>query len=355
MKKILSLLAMLLVAATAWSLPFVPTTDPYATTTKWYQIQSDGTYLYTMYGSYIQGSTTPSTDDYYLWCFVGTEETGYKIFHRETQSYLWYGISLNGSEDEVSIDYVDLESENENSFYIYCIDHYYLHGQCIYVAVDQGNVTNVYGRVNSFTAVEVTVEPLTPPITITIPYESLTALDYHVPHNSLGNIEALNYTNLIDQIRTTSWCVENKSGAWETIWLDFESDVWFIPNGYILTTGLDIAMNPNRNPKEWVLYGKEFMVVAWRPRTPPTTHLISRAPPRGIATSASRCGRSMAMKVASMFSSCPSYSFSARKWKIQTSLSCRLSRQPTHHCRRPSGIRLRLMVSIYSPIRTVSM
>ena len=100
MKKILSLFAMLLVAASAWSLPFEPTTDPYATTTKWYQIQSDGTYLYSRNEISIEGSTTPSTDDSYLWCFVGTEETGYKIFHRETQSYLWYGISLNGSEDE---------------------------------------------------------------------------------------------------------------------------------------------------------------------------------------------------------------------------------------------------------------
>ncbi len=247
---------MLLVAATAWSLPFVPTTDPYATTTKWYQIQSDGTYLYTMYGSYIQGSTTPSTDDKFLWCFVGTESTGYKIFHRGTQKYLRDGVYLNGTGDEAAINYVEVESEN--SFYIYCTEQ---NGRRKYITVDQGNISNVYGHLKTFTAVEVTVEPLTPPITI--PYESLTALDYHVPHNSLGSIEALNYTKLIDKNKNTQWCVDNRSGAWETIWLDFESDVWFIPDGYILTTGLDIAMNPNRNPKEWVLYGKEFITDEW--------------------------------------------------------------------------------------------
>ena len=247
---------MLLVAASAWSLPFEPTTDPYATTTKWYQIQSDGTYLYSMYRNFLQGSTTPATDDKFLWCFVGTESTGYKIFHRDSQSYLWNGTYLNGTGDEAAINYVGVESEN--SFHIYFTDQYYHN---VYLAIDQGNVVKVYANPNSFTAVEVTVEPQTPPITI--PYESLTALDYHVPHNSLGNIEAQNYTKLIDKNKNTQWCVDNRSGAWETIWLDFESDVWFIPDGYILTTGIDIAMNPNRNPKEWVLYGKEFITDEW--------------------------------------------------------------------------------------------
>ena len=315
---------MLLVAATAWSLPFEPTTDPSLSTTKWYQIQYDGTYLYSRNDILIEGSTTPSTDDSYLWCFVGTEETGYKIFHRETQSYLWYGISLNGSEDEVSIDYVDLESENENSFYIYCIDHYYLHGQCIYVAVDQGNVTNVYGRVNSFTAIEVPVTPpptvpgdvtgdgevdiadvnaiinmmlgkatqtdagdvtgdgevdiadvnavinimlgkttpVTPPVVDPTP-QSLTATGYNTPHNTLDATGDEGYAKLVDGDRTTKWCVENRSGSWETIWIDLKSNVAFKPTSYILTTGNDTHTCPTRNPKNWKIYGRNSESESW--------------------------------------------------------------------------------------------
>ena len=86
--------------------------------------------------------------------------------------------------------------------------------------------------------------------------QTLTATGYNVPHNYLSNTGNEGYAKLIDGDKTTKWCVVNNSGSWETICLDFKSDVAFKPTSYILTTGNDTHENPNRNPKEWILYGR---------------------------------------------------------------------------------------------------
>ena len=91
----------------------------------------------------------------------------------------------------------------------------------------------------------------------------LTPTGFHVPHNTLSNTGNEGYAKLIDRDKSTKWCVVNNSGAWETIWLDFETDDWFIPKSYTLTTGNDTQKNPSRNPKEWVLYGKTLENDEW--------------------------------------------------------------------------------------------
>ena len=262
MKKILSLLAMLLVAASAWSLPFEPTTDPSATTTKWYQIKTGTHYMYSNHASWddVYPSTTASTDDYYLWCFVGTASTGYTIYNRGARAYM-NGLFVSGSPGDYELSYVEMASGN--NFYIYYNDRLGQVTQKMYIYYDNDNncFSGTNGKVDTFTSIEVTIEPPTPPTEL--PYETLTATDYNVPHNTLENVGPEGYAKLVDQDKSTKWCVVNNSGAWETIWMDFESDVWFIPNGYILTTGGDTQRYPNRNPKEWVLYGKVFKNDEW--------------------------------------------------------------------------------------------
>ena len=262
MKKFLSLFAMLLVAASAWSLPFEPTTDPSASTTKWYQIKTGTHYMYSNHASWddVYPSTTASTDDYYLWCFVGTSSTGYTIYNRGARAYM-NGLYVSGSPGDYELSYVEMASGN--NFYIYYNDRYGQVTQKMYVYYDSDNncFSGTNGKVDTFTSIEVTIEPPTPPTEL--PYETLTATDFHVPHNALSNTGDEGYKKLIDRDRTTKWRVVNNSGSWETIWLDVESDVWFIPNAYVLTTGKDTQTNPNRNPMEWVLYGKVFKNDEW--------------------------------------------------------------------------------------------
>ena len=93
-------------------------------------------------------------------------------------------------------------------------------------------------------------EPEPEPVEVT-----LTPTEANTPHNDADqNIEG--YDKLFDKNKSTKWCVVNSSGAWETIWVDFKSNVAFIPDSYIFTTGNDTYYFTGRNPKAWKIYAK---------------------------------------------------------------------------------------------------
>ena len=256
MKKILLLLAMLLVAATAWSLPFVPTTDPSSSTTKWYQIKNEDLYLYANFTSanpYLSVSTTPSTDDFHLWCFVGTESTGYKIYNRGIQAYSRQK-RVNGTGTEGDINYVEWDSGD--IFYMY----YFSGEQKYYITMtSNGYGVSTIPRV-SYTAIECDLSSHS-----AFPYNTLTPYNYRIPYNALSDTGEEGYAKLLDQDKGTQWRVENNNNLWLPIWLDFESDVPFYPFSYTLTTGRDIEQHSEFNPKEWYIYGKANKNDPWMP------------------------------------------------------------------------------------------
>ena len=84
---------------------------------------------------------------------------------------------------------------------------------------------------------------------------SFTPYDVHTPNNVNGN-QNEDYHKLFDKDRTTKWCVDNGTNEWETIWVDFKSNVAFIPTGYTMTTGNDTYSWKGRNPKKWKIYAK---------------------------------------------------------------------------------------------------
>ena len=318
-QKILVMLLLSLLSLTSRALPFVPTTDPLSSTTKWYQIKNGDMYLCSGSDESIHASFSPSTDDNYQWCFVGTESTGYKVYSRAKHRYMIYGLYLfaNTWGDEQAYNYVEVE--NENTFYIYCIDK----GLIYYLVYTEDVLHASTDKSHSYTAEEVAV---TPPPTITgdltgdglvdiadvnavinmmlgktsptaagevtgdgkvdiadvnavinimlgkttptpPPTESirptLTAIGYYTPHNKLSDTGNEGYAKLVDGDRSTKWCVENSTGAWETIWIDFKSDVAIKPTSYILTTGNDTNIYPNRNPKKWKIYGRNSDSESW--------------------------------------------------------------------------------------------
>ena len=93
--------------------------------------------------------------------------------------------------------------------------------------------------------------------------QSLTAIGYNVPHNSVSNTGDEGYAKLVDGNRNTKWCVANPTGAWETIWIDLKSNVAFKPTTYILTTGNDTQIYYRRNPKNWKIYGRNSDSETW--------------------------------------------------------------------------------------------
>ena len=93
--------------------------------------------------------------------------------------------------------------------------------------------------------------------------QSLTATGYNIPHNGIDNEGNEGYAKLVDGNKSTKWCVENKSGAWETIWVDLKSSVPFKPTSYIMTTGGDTNSFYTRNPKNWKIYGRNSESESW--------------------------------------------------------------------------------------------
>ena len=155
MKKLFLNLCLMLVAIAAQALPFVPTTNPSSSTTKWYYLKTGNNYIYSVSGYYseIDVSSTSSATDDYLWCFVGTQSSGYKIYNKKKHAYLREGM-LFGDGSSSSTNYV--EAGNGDSFYIY----FRLSNQKFYLIYDSNDgFSGENGKYNSYT-----VEEYVPPV-----------------------------------------------------------------------------------------------------------------------------------------------------------------------------------------------
>ena len=254
MKKIYLISVMLLMTLGAQALPFVPTTDPQAATTKWYFLKTNGLYIYSNESKYydLDVATESSTDNDYLWCFVGTEATGYKLYNRARQLYAANGWNVNDNGNGSDIDRV--ETTSGNNFYIY----YIMSRQKIYLCYDYSEgFIGSSAKSNSYTVEECNMQPM-----VVTPYNQLTPINFNIPQNSNDNFGNQGIFSLFDKSRTTKWCVSGSS-SWQTITVDFKSDVPFIPDAYYLTTANDASSNPNRNPKAWKIYAKTNFSDDW--------------------------------------------------------------------------------------------
>ena len=340
MKKLLSLLALALLLPTmALALPFVPTTSPNTLPIHWYYLKTGNKYVYAspdptgMADSDIYVSSSTTNSDSYLWCFVGNSTSGYRIYNRATQSYLYAGPFM-GEFDP--FDY--FEAGSGNNFYIYCNFTVFGTSTIIKNYLCYSNSNGFYttmGKDSYFTVAEAFVEEpqevtLEPIILLDIydtycevkaygdgtvklyvngsnvenPYSiqrtdedqiinvtataqepgkemssvtrqftipklenpgpgpdpepvelTLTPTEAYTPHNDADqSIEG--YDKMFDKSKSTKWCIVNSSGSWETIWVDFKSNVAFIPDKYIFTTGNDTYYFTGRNPKKWKIYAK---------------------------------------------------------------------------------------------------
>ena len=100
-------------------------------------------------------------------------------------------------------------------------------------------------------------EPIPEPVD-----QTLTPYDVYTPNNVQAD-PAEDYHKLFDKDKSTKWCVDNSTGSWETIWVDFKSNVPFQPTGYTMTTGNDTQSWSGRNPKKWKIYAKATQSDEW--------------------------------------------------------------------------------------------
>jgi hypothetical protein len=155
MKKFLSLVAMLLVAASALALPFVTTPSESTYPIHWYQLKINGMYLYAHQGQWtdVDASTTASTADAYLWCFISTSSGKTLIFNKAKRQYMAGGDLLTSNQSQSNINYV--EEGSGNTFYI-CFN---AEQTKFYLDYDEDNgLHSPAWKMHSFTAIEALVQ-----------------------------------------------------------------------------------------------------------------------------------------------------------------------------------------------------
>ncbi|MBR5086752.1 MAG: fibronectin type III domain-containing protein [Muribaculaceae bacterium] len=242
------------------STPFVTTPSPTTLPIHWYQLKVNNKYVYYDpegdIDDQIQLSSTASTENNFLWCFVQTSPDKILIYNRAAKKYLKQGQYLESDINNSRISYV--EEKDDSGFYI-CYFHtgdnrkYYLY------ETNGGTLGSTgIGYASTFNAIEILVEEETVPVTDV----TLTPYNVYTPNN-VQTDPAEDYYKLFDKNKSTKWCVDNSTGSWETIWVDFKSNVAFIPTSYTMTTGNDTQSWSGRNPKKWKIYAKAKESDSW--------------------------------------------------------------------------------------------
>ena len=245
------------------SSPFVTTPSPTTLPIHWYQLKVNDKYVYYDPNSTnlikVKLTTTASTENNFLWCFVEASSDKIVIYNRAAKQYLQKGTSLKSDINDSYLSQTEMDSGN--NFYLW----YHNEGDNRdYYLFDDSDVGHDYlgsggaYYAEFFNAIEILVEEdLGPVIDAT-----LTPYDVHTPNN-VQTDPAEDHYKLFDKNKSTKWCVDNSTGSWETIWVDFKSDVAFTPTSYTMTTGNDTQSWKGRNPKKWKIYAKAKESDSW--------------------------------------------------------------------------------------------
>lgn len=236
---------------------FVTTPSPTTLPIHWYQLKINDKYVYYdpnggVYNQ-IKLTSTASSENNFLWCFVQASSDKIVIYNRAAQKYLEQGQYFTSDINDSYISCVD--DKDGPGFYI---KYYHRGDNCTYYLFEDigegfdqlGSTGLLYAGV--FNAIEVLVEENVVPVAET----TLTPYDVYTPNNVQTDTKE-DYYKLFDKDRSTKWCVDNSTGSWETIWVDFKSNVAFIPTKYVMTTAGDTYSWQGRNPKKWKIYAKE--------------------------------------------------------------------------------------------------
>ena len=245
-------------ALEATSSPIVTTPSPTTLPIHWYQLKVNDKYVY--YDPegdifhQIKLTTTPSTENNFLWCFVEASSDKTVIYNRDAKKYINSDYGLTNDINYSYICYIEMASGN--NFYI---KYYHSGDNRIYYLVEyEGELVSVDKIASTFNAIEILVEEETVPVTDV----TLTPYNVYTPNN-VQTDPAEDYYKLFDKNKSTKWCVDNSTGSWETIWVDFKSDVAFTPTSYTMTTGNDTHSWSGRNPKKWKIYAKAQENDSW--------------------------------------------------------------------------------------------
>ena len=245
MKKIIFILALILGTAVAHALPFTPTSDPTLINTSWYFIKSDGFYLIaTGDGFETDFISSPSAaNDYHIWCFVGDEESGYRVYNKGLGLYLGLGTFHAANANVDDGEYIHVEYQDETYFnlrYDYLSTYYlFMHAY-----------TDQYGTMRYIDISPWPMAPFSVDPAITWTRHDTNGVGYSYVEGGEALTDDETASNLCDDNALTKY-YGNASNCWVTI---KSSDDVAVGQYSIVTTG-DTRQYYGRSLRSWKLQG----------------------------------------------------------------------------------------------------
>ena len=239
----------MLYASMAYALPFEPTTDPSLSTTCWYNIQTEGYFLSVAADERrATVSTSSEMTDADLWCFVGDNDSGYKIYNKHTKTYLGDQGVLFGADSPYLVFY---KYRTDNTFYLFHIDE---DGMKVYLYYDtEFNVLSSYATSGNdtdgcFEAIFVKRESggtTSSPTRYDIYGVGYSFIEGGTSYNSNETAK-----NLIDNNAETKFF-----GNASELWIVMEATSKTFVTQYSLVTANDSHDQSGRTPRSWKLQG----------------------------------------------------------------------------------------------------
>ena len=260
MKK--TLIALLLISSfcemMASDLPFKPTSDPNLPSTYWYFLKYDDIKdYYVVANADDQDTNFPesvsNSDAYSMWCFVGDEDSGYRVYNKGKGKYLSLGQFLNDDPDINPNQYVIVELHNEYDFYLrydgFGVPHYlYMrtyvdqYGDLRYMDVAEWPMAPFI--------VELAIAGMAPPDDSSWTRQDADGVKYGFLDGGQSAVSTETSNNLIDNDATTKYY-----GTVENCWFIMNASADVAVKQYSIVTAGDTRQYYGRSLRSWKLQG----------------------------------------------------------------------------------------------------
>lgn len=222
------------------ALPFVPTTDPSSSTTYWYQLRAGSKYLCVINTNFpglerVYASDINRTSDEYLWCFVGNEQSGYKVYSKYMKQY-YTGLIYFGNADDSDV--LHYEAASGNYFYLYILDNQ----ERFYLNCANGDFWASDEERTSFYVTQV--------IDGSYPRHDKNLVGYRYLDGGFSVNGVENASNLVDNNASTKYC-----GFPSSCWVTIEASEPVAVTQYSIVTANDSRPQAKRALRNWWLAG----------------------------------------------------------------------------------------------------
>ncbi|MBO7609434.1 MAG: discoidin domain-containing protein [Muribaculaceae bacterium] len=243
---------MFMLPCTVKALPFVPTTNPNLSTNYWYFIKTNDKYIGGSSNYEITFSTTANVNnEMQLWCFVGTENDGYRVYNKGLGKYIVED-TFFPTEDPNSR-YTYYEAIDESTFYL----RFYIPNQWHYLY--QETYSDQYGFMDYmaadpnnrgvFSAIEA-IKGSDQPEELSWTRYDTDGVGYRFVEGGTSSNTAEIASNLCDGNASTKYL-----GTPGSYWVTIEASTDVAVKQYSLVTANDSRRCYDRTIRSWKLQG----------------------------------------------------------------------------------------------------